>query len=90
MHPPARIAAAAVSNRGNGSDAGVPLDALLVPTGLIAYYPMDVLSGTTITDETGRGHDGECSADPCPTVKPGKIGGSYAFSGSRRHHDPGA
>jgi hypothetical protein len=64
----------------SGVDVGVSPDALLVPTGLIAYYPMDTLSGTTVSDATGRGHDGTCN--PCPTTTTGKIGGAYSFDGS--------
>ncbi len=74
----------ALSSDGNALDSGidgsVSPDALLVPTGMIAYYPMDTLSGTSVVDATGRGHDGTCN--PCPTITTGQIGGAYAFDGS--------
>jgi hypothetical protein len=49
-----------------------------LPDDLVAYYPMDSLP---MTDATGHGHDGSCSA--CPKLGSGVIGSAYAFAGDR-------
>src|SRR5580693_3984590 len=84
FHPETAADGPTIANDGaaldGGIDSSVSPDALLVPTGMIAYYPMDTLSGTTVVDATGRGHDGTCN--PCPTATTGQIGGAYSFDGS--------
>jgi hypothetical protein len=49
-----------------------------LPSDLIAYYPME---STPMTDVTGHGHDGTCTA--CPTVGAGVVGNALVFDTAR-------
>ena len=66
-------------------DAGP--DAIPIPDGLVAFYPMEGLvdpgGGTgRLIDRTGHGHDGFCmSVGTCPQGATGRIGNGLAFDG---------
>jgi hypothetical protein len=59
-----------------------------VAASLIAWYPMDAITSTGITDATGHAQDGLCPIDlqgqpVCPTTVPGKIGNAVLFDGAK-------
>jgi uncharacterized protein len=67
-------------------DGPVP-DTVVVPDGLVAYYPMDELAAAAAIDATGDGHTATCAMLPppggeCPTVIPGHIGNAFQFDGA--------
>lgn len=65
----------------DGRDAGldVGLDDDAAPDPLVAWYPMDTLSGGVLVDEV-NGLDGMCGQ--CPSPVAGRLGGGLAFDGS--------
>lgn len=66
-----------------GDDAPAGGDTL--DDGLIAWYPMDRLAGSTVEDATGRGHTGTCAT--CPAVVPGRLGSGFRFGGPNARID---
>lgn len=54
-----------------------------VETGLVAYYPLDVIgpAQSCAADATGRGHDGACAIG-MPTLAVGRVGHAFAFDGT--------
>jgi hypothetical protein len=64
-------------------DAGI--DAPAIPSGLIAWFPMD--SVTTTTEERVAAHHATCSQLACPTPTEGKRGGALAFDGVSKRLD---
>lgn len=59
--------------------ADVAFDANL-PVGLVAWYPLDEVSGTRFHDVIGA-HDGGCTFGSCPTPTQGHHGGAMHFDG---------
>lgn len=47
---------------------------------LIAYYPMERITGNTLEDAAGT-HDGSCQTSMCPTATAGAVGGALQFDG---------
>jgi hypothetical protein len=63
------------------TDGGFTCPALsLVPSGLVAYYPMNETSGTVVHDCSGNGLDGTLQGDGTWTA--GGIGGTLTFGGA--------
>jgi hypothetical protein len=64
------------------SDAAPPTpDARVLPDGLVAWYPMDVVADGRMSDQAGP-HDGACAPGACPALTaPGQIGAAYVFDG---------
>jgi hypothetical protein len=52
------------------------------PAGPVAWYPMDVLDGTSLPDASMHGHAGVCVPPACPTQTPGVVGGALRFDGA--------
>jgi len=50
-----------------------------LPADLVAYYPMDSISGTLILDVA---HDHDATCTDCPTGTPGRVDGALAFDGT--------
>lgn len=57
-------------------DAGVVIPACGPTAGLIGHWTLDSVdvSGATVRDVSGNGHDGTLAGTPPPTVGPGRIG----------------
>ncbi|MES2216487.1 MAG: LamG-like jellyroll fold domain-containing protein, partial [Patescibacteria group bacterium] len=54
-----------------------------ITTGLVAHYPLDASSGTTVVDASGNGNNGTLLGSPLPTWTTGKIGsGGLQFHGT--------
>lgn len=59
------------------ADVDAAPDAVPVPSGQIAWYPLD----GTLTDLVG-GHDATCTGTTCPTAGPGRLGPNAQFDGT--------
>lgn len=57
-----------------------PLDAAL-PTGLVAWFPLDDASATSVADVVS-GFGGTCSGAQCPTTTAGHRGTAFLFDGT--------
>ena len=64
------------------SDGSAPLDVQMADA-LLAWYPMDEITATGITDATGRGHAALCptaiNGTDCPSAVPGRIGNALSL-----------
>ena len=58
------------------------IDASTLSDGLIAWYQMESIAGSSAADATGHGHDGACGL--CPTVVAGHTGSGFSFDGTTR------
>jgi hypothetical protein len=59
-----------------------PPDAPDITSGIVAYYPMDMVApGPCLLDASGRGHDGTCMTGT-PVAVPGKLGNAFQFDGA--------